>query len=223
MRPKWIARFVVLKTYKDIFYWQLNESFLGYETLLFEKWQGFQINRPKIILSHIEFCVAGTDLMTTTALSILSTLIKVCDSAHPLGSNFLPRSPIRGDTNSSIRDKSAETDGLHNFGSPLHETYIKCCKKGNLTHLAKEDSLCFNYCSDKYLVYSSVEMITIFRRYLSRVLSQLTFWTSMWLEQLQTANNQSDRMMRNVNKTIVTVRMNAREVKQMCKIHWLYC
>lgn len=119
-------------------------------------------------MSHIEFSVAGTELMTTTALSIPSTLIKVCGPAHPLGSNILTRSPNRGDTNRSIRDKSAETDGLHNLGSPLHETYIKCCKKGNLTHLAKEDSLCFNYCSDKYLVYSSVEMITIFHRYLSR-------------------------------------------------------
>jgi hypothetical protein len=61
--------------------------------------------------------------MTATALSILSTLITVCGSAYPLGSKVLPRSPSRGDTNSSIRDKSAETDELHNLSSPLQETY----------------------------------------------------------------------------------------------------
>jgi hypothetical protein len=60
--------------------------------------------------------------------------------------------------------------------------------------------MCVNYCSDKYLVYSSVEMITIFHRYLSRVLPQLTFETSMWRQQVQTANNQYDRMMWNVNR-----------------------
>lgn len=70
--------------------------------------------------------------------------------------------------NSIIRYKPAGTDGLHNFGFPLHETNIKCCENGNLIHLAKEDYLCFNYCSDKYLLYSSVEIITIFHRYLTR-------------------------------------------------------
>jgi len=134
--------------------------------------------------------------MTTAALSILSTLIKVCVFAHPLGSNFLPKSPNCDDTNSIIRDKSAKTDGLQNLGSPLNETYIKCCERGNLTHLAKEDCMCFNYCSDKYLVHSSVERIDICQR----VLPQLTFETSMRLEQVQTANNQSDGMKRNVNE-----------------------
>jgi len=114
--------------------------------------------------------------MTTTALSILSTLITVCGSAYPLGSNVLPRSPNRGDTNSSIRDKSAETDGLHNLSSHLQETYVMCSEKGNLTHLAKEDYLCSNYCSDKYLVYTSVEMITVFHRYLSRSFTPANIW-----------------------------------------------
>jgi hypothetical protein len=76
--------------------------------------------------------------MTTAALSILSTLIKVCGSTHLLGSNVLPISPNHGDTNISIRDKCAETDGLYNLGSPLNETYIKCYERGNLTHLAKK-------------------------------------------------------------------------------------
>jgi hypothetical protein len=128
VRPKWITIFVVLKTYNDVLYRKLNESFLGYKISLFENWRGFQINGPKLILSLIEFCVAGTELMTATALSILSTLIKVCGSAHPLGSNILPRTP-NAETNSSIRFKSAETDGLHNLGSPLHETFIKFVKK----------------------------------------------------------------------------------------------
>jgi hypothetical protein len=67
--------------------------------------------------------------MTATALSMLSTLITVCGSAYPLGSKVLSRFPNCYDTNSSIRDKCAETDGLHNLSCPLKEKYISVLKR----------------------------------------------------------------------------------------------
>ena len=140
---KWIAKYVVLKTYNDKLYWQLNDSFLGYTTLRFENWHVFQINPPTLVLSRFEIRVTENVLMITTVLSIVSTSIMVWRAAHPVASTVLPISPDRGVTNSNIRDKSTENNRLRNLRSSLQETSMKCREKRKFKHLAKGRLLVF--------------------------------------------------------------------------------